>query len=150
MITSSAIDPQPLPDTYHAHFGAQVSGRALESWIQSYLIFSWLDGSHNVLAIAYWMPVTVLLHWKLLDLCIWFSSNNLFNLKLSHLDCEILPKLHHLRVASACLKSYQLPPEFVGIWRYLHNAYNNDIFQKACPPDQVIEELHCSPIGILM
>ena len=27
---------------------------------------------------------------------------------------------------------------FPGIWRYLNNAYNNDFFQKSCPPDQEI------------
>ena len=29
-------------------------------------------------------------------------------------------------------------PIYIGIWRYLNNAYNDDIFQKSCPPDQEI------------
>jgi len=57
---------------------------------------------------------------------------------LSHLDCEVLPKLHHVRVAASALKSLTIPSHLIGIWRYLNNAYNDDIFQKSCPPDQEI------------
>ena len=61
-----------------------------------------------------------------------------FGNELTRFDCEVLPKLHHLRVAGRHLKRFEIPSEFSGIWRYLNNAYNNDIFQKACPPDQEI------------
>ncbi len=37
--------------------------------------------------------------------------------ELCRLDCEVLPKLHHVRVASATLKSLNIPSEFSGIWR---------------------------------
>ena len=57
---------------------------------------------------------------------------------LSHLDCEVLPKLHHVRVAASILKSFYIPSHLVGIWRYLNNAYNDGIFHKSCPPDQEI------------
>jgi len=57
---------------------------------------------------------------------------------LSHLDCEVLPKLHHVRVAASTLKSFDVPAHLGGIWRYLNNAYNEEIFQKSCPPDQEI------------
>lgn len=57
---------------------------------------------------------------------------------LSHLDCEILPKLHHLRVASAVLKGYHIPASLTCVWRYLHQGYNTLVFSKSCPPDQEI------------
>ncbi|CAG0899245.1 unnamed protein product [Darwinula stevensoni] len=57
---------------------------------------------------------------------------------LCHLDCEVLPKLHHLRVALAALKGFQLSSGLSGIWRYLHAAYSNDAFVKTCPSDQEI------------
>ena len=57
---------------------------------------------------------------------------------LSHLDCEVLPKLHHVRVSASMLKSFFIPSHLVGIWRYLNNAYNDEIFHKSCPPDQEI------------
>ncbi|KAF2360215.1 Glutathione S-transferase N-terminal [Trinorchestia longiramus] len=57
---------------------------------------------------------------------------------LSHLDCVVLPKLQHVRVAAAALKAYHIPTRLRGIWRYLHNAYNNPIFAQTCPCDQEI------------
>ena len=41
---------------------------------------------------------------------------------MSHLDCEILPKLHHLRVAASVLKGYQIPASLSSVWRYLHQV----------------------------
>ena len=57
---------------------------------------------------------------------------------MSHLDCEILPKLHHLRVAAGVLKGYQIPASLSSVWRYLHQGYNSPVFSKSCPPDQEI------------
>ena len=57
---------------------------------------------------------------------------------MSHLDCEILPKLHHLRVAAGVLKGYQIPARLSSVWRYLHQGYNSQVFSKSCPPDQEI------------
>ena len=57
---------------------------------------------------------------------------------LSHLDCEMLPKLHHLRVAAAVLKGYHIPSSLTNLWRYLHHGYNDPVFNKSCPPDQEI------------
>ena len=57
---------------------------------------------------------------------------------LTALDCEILPKLHHARVALSRLKRYHIPASYSGVWRYLHNAYAHAHFVRACPPDQEI------------
>ena len=62
----------------------------------------------------------------------------IFGNELTRLDCEVLPKLHHLRVAAFHLKRFEIPPNFTGIWRYLNNAYNDEIFLRTCPPDQEI------------
>lgn len=58
--------------------------------------------------------------------------------RLSHLDCELLPKLHHMRVAAAKLKRFEIPASYAGLWRYLNHAYNEECFVKSCPPDQEI------------
>ncbi|ELU12613.1 hypothetical protein CAPTEDRAFT_90320 [Capitella teleta] len=55
-----------------------------------------------------------------------------------HLDCMMLPKLQHVRVAAKAFKDFDIPPELVGIWRYLHTAYCFDIFRQTCPSDQEI------------
>ena len=62
-----------------------------------------------------------LLYWAYLTLTIRF-------------DCEVLPKLHHLRVAGKHLRDFVIPAEFAGVWRYLNNAYNTEIFQKVSSP----------------
>ncbi|BFZ23349.1 hypothetical protein BsWGS_26388 [Bradybaena similaris] len=58
--------------------------------------------------------------------------------ELTALDCNVLPKLQHIRVASKAFKDFDIPASFAGLWRYLGNAYNNDTFRKTCPSDQEI------------
>ncbi|XP_005089773.2 chloride intracellular channel protein 1 [Aplysia californica] len=57
---------------------------------------------------------------------------------LTHLDCNVLPKLQHIRVASKAFKNFDIPASMKGLWRYLGNAYDNDTFKKTCPSDQEI------------
>lgn len=56
----------------------------------------------------------------------------------SLLDCEILPKLHQVRVAAHALKGFSIPPQFSSLWRYLHAAYSCTAFTESCPPDHEI------------
>ena len=65
-----------------------------------------------------------------------FLSGN----SMSHLDCEILPKLHHLRVAASVLKGYHIPASLSSLWRYLHQGYNSQVFSRSCPPDQAVTQ----------
>lgn len=58
--------------------------------------------------------------------------------QLTHLDCELLPKLQHLRVATSYLKGFEIPANLTNVWRYLHNAYEEEAFVRTCPPDQEI------------
>lgn len=58
--------------------------------------------------------------------------------ELTHLDCEVLPKLQHLRVAAKALKNYDIPTHLRGFWRYLHAAYTHPVFVRTCPCDQEI------------
>lgn len=58
--------------------------------------------------------------------------------RLSHLDCEFLPKLQHIRVASATLKNFHISVDLKHVWAYLFAAYNQDVFVQTCPSDQEI------------
>ena len=58
--------------------------------------------------------------------------------QMSHLDCSLLPKLQHIRLAAEHLKKYKIPSKFTSLWRYLGNAYKTDAFKKSCPPDREI------------
>jgi len=57
---------------------------------------------------------------------------------LTHLDCIMLPKLQHIRVAAHALRNFQIPAELGGLWRYLESAYQSDLFFKTCPADEEI------------
>lgn len=58
--------------------------------------------------------------------------------ELTHLDCLMLPKLQHIRVAAKGFKDFEIPSDMIGIWKYLSQAYQNDTFKKTCPSDQEI------------
>jgi glutathione S-transferase len=55
-----------------------------------------------------------------------------------HLDCIMLPKLQHIRVAARELKGFEIPHEMTGLWRYMNTAYHTEVFTQTCPSDQEI------------
>jgi chloride intracellular channel protein 2 len=57
---------------------------------------------------------------------------------MSLLDCSLLPKLQHIRVAGENIKKFKIPSRFKSLWKYIENAYKTDAFQKSCPPDREI------------
>ena len=58
--------------------------------------------------------------------------------EMTLLDCSLLPKLQHIRVAGEAIKKFRIPARFQNLWTYLRNAYESDAFRKACPPDREI------------
>lgn len=55
-----------------------------------------------------------------------------------HLDCLMLPKLQHIRVAAKAFKNFDIPAQLKSLWRYLAAAYNTPAFRESCPSDQEI------------
>ena len=55
-----------------------------------------------------------------------------------HLDCMMLPKLQHIRVIAKAFKNFDIPATMKGLWRYLRNAYDSQVFTLTCPSDQEI------------
>lgn len=68
--------------------------------------------------------------------------------ELCHLDCLMLPKLQHIRVAAKAFKDFEIPDDMVGLWKYLKMAYENDTFRKTCSSDQEIVHEWESKAGI--
>ncbi|GIY56765.1 chloride intracellular channel exl-1 [Caerostris darwini] len=66
------------------------------------------------------------------------TSHYLCGDHMTHLDFELLPKLHQIRVAANALKGYEISPKLRHLWAYIARAYNDDLFTQACPPDQEI------------
>lgn len=57
-----------------------------------------------------------------------------------NLDCIMLPKLQHIRVAARALKGFDIPAQLTGLWSYLATAYETPAFRNSCPSDQEIIE----------
>ncbi|XP_010819842.1 chloride intracellular channel protein 2 isoform X3 [Bos javanicus] len=64
--------------------------------------------------------------------------------QLTLADCSLLPKLHIIKVAAKKYRDFDIPVEFSGVWRYLHNAYAREEFTHTCPEDKEIENTYAS------
>ncbi|XP_028295802.1 chloride intracellular channel protein 5b isoform X1 [Gouania willdenowi] len=59
--------------------------------------------------------------------------------ELTLADCNLLPKLHIVKVVAKKYRNYDIPLEMTGVWRYLKNAYKRDEFTNTCAADSEIE-----------
>ncbi|XP_069068263.1 chloride intracellular channel protein 2 isoform X1 [Pleurodeles waltl] len=62
--------------------------------------------------------------------------------QLTLADCNLLPKLHIIKVAAKKYRNFEIPAEMSGVWRYLKNAYARDEFSHTCPADEEIERTY--------
>eukprot|EP00095_Tigriopus_kingsejongensis_P001927 maker-scaffold246_size239296-snap-gene-0.22 protein:Tk01927 transcript:maker-scaffold246_size239296-snap-gene-0.22-mRNA-1 annotation:"chloride intracellular channel exc-4" len=53
-------------------------------------------------------------------------------------DCELMPKLQHIRVAGSFFAEFHIPGELSSLWKYFQEMYNLDAFTQSCPADQDI------------
>ncbi|XP_026874297.2 uncharacterized protein LOC113582629 isoform X1 [Electrophorus electricus] len=58
---------------------------------------------------------------------------------LSLADCNLLPKLHVIKIVAKKYRGFQIPAEMEGIWRYLNSAYKREEFTNTCPAEREIE-----------
>ena len=54
-------------------------------------------------------------------------------------DCNLLPKLHIVKVVVKKYPNFDIPKGMTGTWRYLTNAYSRDEFTNTCPSDKKVE-----------
>ncbi|XP_050924522.1 LOW QUALITY PROTEIN: chloride intracellular channel protein 5-like [Lates calcarifer] len=59
--------------------------------------------------------------------------------QLTLADCNLLPKLHILRVVAKKYRGFEIPAEMTGLWRYLNCAYQREEFTNTCPAEREIE-----------
>ena len=57
-------------------------------------------------------------------------------------DCELMPRLQHIRIAGKYFVNFEIPYEFKHLWRYMHTMYSLDAFVQSCPADQDIINLY--------
>jgi chloride intracellular channel protein 2 len=65
-------------------------------------------------------------------------------------DCELMPRLQHIKVAGKYFAEFEIPASFVGIWRYMYNMYQLDAFTQSCPADQDIINHYKNQQGVKM
>jgi hypothetical protein len=53
-------------------------------------------------------------------------------------DCELMPKLQHIRVAGAFFADFHIPGYLKALWKYYGEMYKLDAFTQSCPADQDI------------
>lgn len=53
-------------------------------------------------------------------------------------DCELMPKLQHIRVAGSFFADFHIPGDMRALWKYFQEMYNLDAFTQSCPADQDI------------
>ncbi|VDL97169.1 unnamed protein product [Schistocephalus solidus] len=58
--------------------------------------------------------------------------------ELTFPDCMLMPKLQHLRVILRACKRWDIPLEFVHIWKYVKSMYETPVFTLCCPCDRDI------------
>ncbi|XP_034028561.1 uncharacterized protein LOC117512526 [Thalassophryne amazonica] len=59
--------------------------------------------------------------------------------ELTLADCNLLPKLHILKVVARKYRGFEIPAEMTGLWRYLNCTYQRKEFTSTCPADREIE-----------
>ncbi|MBN3309406.1 CLIC6 protein, partial [Amia calva] len=59
--------------------------------------------------------------------------------ELTLADCNLLPKLHIIKVVAWKYRGFKIPVEMEGVWRYLHSAYRREEFTNTCPAEREIE-----------
>ncbi|CAF1072637.1 unnamed protein product [Adineta steineri] len=63
-----------------------------------------------------------------------FLSGN----EMTFIDCDIMPKLQHIRIAGKYYKNLDIPNELRALWLYMERCYQSKAFQESCPFDQDI------------
>ncbi|XP_073698248.1 uncharacterized protein [Garra rufa] len=59
--------------------------------------------------------------------------------ELTLADCNLLPKLHIIKIVARKYRGFEIPAEMTGIWKYLNNAYKREEFMNTCPAEREIE-----------
>lgn len=67
--------------------------------------------------------------------------------RLTLADCNLLPKLHVIRVAAQKYCNFQIPDHFTGVWRYLRHADDREEFKQTSPADVEIEKAYLGVAG---
>lgn len=57
---------------------------------------------------------------------------------MSCFDCELMPRLQHIRIGAKAFRKFEIPTSFTALWTYMANMYELEAFRQSCPADQDI------------
>ncbi|TKR59799.1 hypothetical protein L596_029417 [Steinernema carpocapsae] len=66
------------------------------------------------------------------------GSRYLLGQSMTEYDCELMPRLHHMRIVGQRLLGFDIPHNFTYLWNYILTAYRTAAFIESCPADQDI------------
>jgi chloride intracellular channel protein 2 len=66
------------------------------------------------------------------------ASRYLLGASMTEYDCELMPRLHHIRIAGQHLLGFDIPNNLTYLWNYILTAYRTAAFVESCPADQDI------------
>ncbi|KER23177.1 hypothetical protein X801_09373 [Opisthorchis viverrini] len=58
--------------------------------------------------------------------------------RLTYPDCQLMPKLQHVRVAGRAYKDFDIPKDLIYLWGYVGRMYHTKAFTCSCPSDRDI------------
>jgi len=57
---------------------------------------------------------------------------------MTEFDCELMPRLHHVRIVGEHILGFEIPHELKYLWNYILTSYRTAAFIESCPADQDI------------
>uniref|UniRef100_A0A0N5CMT3 Chloride intracellular channel exc-4 n=1 Tax=Thelazia callipaeda TaxID=103827 RepID=A0A0N5CMT3_THECL len=66
------------------------------------------------------------------------NSRYLLGQSMTEYDCELMPRLHHIRIVGQRLLGFDIPLNLTYLWNYVLSAYRTAAFIESCPADQDI------------
>uniref|UniRef100_A0A9J8A4J3 Chloride intracellular channel protein 1 n=1 Tax=Cyprinus carpio carpio TaxID=630221 RepID=A0A9J8A4J3_CYPCA len=69
--------------------------------------------------------------------------------ELTLADCNLLPKLHIVKVVCLKFRGFSIPRSLTSLWRYLDAAYAREEFSSTCPSDEEIHVAYSSVVKAL-
>ncbi|CAI4221454.1 unnamed protein product [Auanema sp. JU1783] len=77
------------------------------------------------------------------------SSRYLLGSSMTEYDCELMPRLHHMRIIGQRLLQFEIPHNLVYLWNYILTAYRTAAFIESCPADQDILHHYKEQLNLL-
>ncbi|CAH0564814.1 unnamed protein product [Brassicogethes aeneus] len=67
---------------------------------------------------------------------------------MSCFDCELMPRLQHIRIGAKAFQKFEIPTRLNALWTYMSNMYELEAFRQSCPADQDIISHIKNQLGI--